>query len=85
MAHGCASIQRVKPLTSIETRQYLERWAAVAEFERDERARVPLQTRFAQLCALMSSRSLFEPKQNKSQRPGELSGRWANIRRHYGV
>jgi len=72
-------------ITPAEARAYLERWAAVEEFELAERRNASMETKLQQLSALMASRDLFAADPERENGVLEVRERWARLRKASGV
>jgi hypothetical protein len=71
-------------ITPTEARAYLDRWAAVEEFEIAERRRTPMAKKARQLSALMASRHLFPPDPDREKEVEQVRRHWALLRKALG-
>lgn len=68
-------------ITTQQAQSYLDRWKSVRDREADEWRKSSMETRFRQISALVSSRSLFGQDQDREGRVAKVRERWARIRK----
>lgn len=71
-------------MTSEQALAYMARWQDVQDAEVAELQRTSIETKFAQLAALMASRDVFGPEPDRDTQVREVRERWARLRQALG-
>ena len=67
-------------ITSEQARNYLARWELTRGAEAAEVRLTSMETKLAQLAALMASRDAFGPEPDRDAQTREVRERWARLR-----
>jgi hypothetical protein len=70
----------MEKMTSEQALAYVARWQQVHDAEVAELRHTSMETKFAQLKALMASRDVFGPEPERDTQVREVRERWARLR-----
>ena len=71
-------------MTTEQALAYMARWQHVRDTEVAELQSTSIETKFAQLAALMASMDVFGPEPDRESQVREVRERWARLRQALG-